>query len=552
MFRCVARDGPARLRMYSRMMSRWLNASSGPSSIAGLRGKQNGGPLRWATQVVHGLQDIRGPSASRLRRVEPGTEPVSRPVAAVSSGPAALVTAVRGPVLDVRISGPLPAIHDVIEIGEGGARVVAEVQAHLDDRHVRAIALQSTEGVARGTPARPAGGPLLVPVGDAVLGRLLNVMGETRDNGGDLPANTPRRPIHRAPPPLSSQRGDTRVFSTGIKVLDLLAPLARGGKSAMFGGAGVGKTVLVMELIRAMVSDYDGISVFAGVGERSREGHEMLNEMRDSGVLDRTVLVYGQMNEPPGARWRAPLTALTIAEYFRDERSRDVLLLMDNVFRFVQAGAEISGLLGRMPSRVGYQPTLETEVAELQERIASVGGTAVTAIEAVYVPADDFTDPAVAAISSHVDSTVVLSRQLAAEGIYPAIDPVATVSVLLDPLVVGDEHVRVAGRIRELIEHYMELRDVIALLGVEELGREERLLVGRARRLQRFLTQPFFVAAPFTGMEGRSVPVAQTVAGCAAILEGECDDWDEASLYMIGALDEGRVREAARKRAGAP
>ncbi|MBC57214.1 MAG: F0F1 ATP synthase subunit beta [Confluentimicrobium sp.] len=461
------------------------------------------------------------------------------------------VTAVHGPVLDIRVEGELPAIHDAVEIGTGQDAIYAEVQAHLDTRHARVIALQSTQGIARGAPARLTGGPLSVPVGPAVLGRLVDVMGRVGDGKGALPADAPRRPIHRAAPSLSDQRGQTKVFSTGIKVLDLLAPLAQGGKSAMFGGAGVGKTVLVTELIRAMVSGYDGISVFAGIGERSREGHEMLHEMHDSGVLDQTVLVYGQMNEPPGARWRVPLTAMSIAEHFRDEEGRNVLLLMDNVFRFVQAGAEVSGLLGRMPSRVGYQPTLETEVADLQERIASVGRASVTAIEAVYVPADDFTDPAVSAISAHVDSTVVLSRQLAAEGIYPAIDPIATTSVLLDPQVVGEEHARVAGRIRELIEHYQELRDVIALLGVEELGREERLLVGRARRLQRFLTQPFFVAAAYTGMEGRSVPVADTVAGCAAILAGECDDWDEASLYMIGTLDEARAREAQRKGAAA-
>lgn len=457
--------------------------------------------------------------------------------------PLAHVTAVRGPVLDIRVAGPLPAIHDVVEVGA----ILAEVEAHLDAATVRAIALQSTEGIPRGAKVRLTGAPLTVPVGPAVLGRLLNVTGQTGDNLAALPLDTPRRPIHRAAPPLSAQRGQSEVFSTGIKVLDLLAPLAQGGKSAMFGGAGVGKTVLVTELIRAMVSGYDGISVFAGIGERSREGHEMLNEMAGSGVLDRTVLVYGQMNEPPGARWRLPLTALTMAEHFRDEAGRNVLLLMDNVFRFVQAGAEVSGLLGRMPSRVGYQPTLETEVAALQERIASVGRASVTAIEAVYVPADDFTDPAVAAISAHVDSTVVLSRQLAAEGLYPAIDPIATTSVLLDPAVVGAEHVRVAGRLRELIEHYRELRDVIALLGVEELGREERLLVGRARRLQRFLTQPFHVAAAYTGMEGRSVPVADTVAGCAAILDGECDDWDEASLYMIGNLEEARQKQARGK-----
>ncbi|MCE5972052.1 F0F1 ATP synthase subunit beta [Sinirhodobacter sp. WL0062] len=459
----------------------------------------------------------------------------------------AVLTAVRGPVLDIRIGGPLPEIGEAVEIAGPSGSVMAEVQAHLAADRVRAIALQGTQGLARGATVRLTGAALTVPVGSAVLGRLLNVMGRTGDNGPALPADTPLRAIHQPAPTLSSQRAHTEVFSTGIKVLDLLAPLGQGGKSAMFGGAGVGKTVLVMELIRAMVSSYDGISVFAGVGERSREGHEMLNEMRDSGVLDQTVLVYGQMNEPPGARWRVPLTALTMAEHFRDADGRNVLLLMDNVFRFVQAGAEVSGLLGRMPSRVGYQPTLETEVAALQERIASVGKAAVTAIEAVYVPADDFTDPAVAAISAHVDSTVMLSRQLAAEGIYPAIDPIATTSVLLDPGVVGSEHVQTAADLRALIEHYHELRDVITLLGVEELGREERLLVGRARKLQRFLTQPFFVAAAYTGMEGRSVPVAETVKGCRAILTGECDEWDENSLYMIGTLDEARGKEQARR-----
>ncbi len=461
------------------------------------------------------------------------------------------MVAVRGPVLDLRVDGPLPQLHDALEIRDGARRIVLEVQAHLNEHAVRALALQDTHGLWRGIAAYPLGGPIAVPVGRAVLGRLLDVLGEPGDGGPPLPDDMARRPIHRAAPPLSRQSGQTEVFSTGIKVLDLLAPLAQGGKAAMFGGAGVGKTVLVMELIHAMVARYEGISVFAGVGERSREGHEMLNEMRTSGVLDQTVLVYGQMNEPPGARWRVPLTAMTIAEHFRDDEGRNVLLLMDNVFRFVQAGAEVSGLLGRMPSRVGYQPTLETEVAELQERIASVGRAAVTAIQAVYVPADDFTDPAVGAIAAHVDSQVMLSRELAAEGIYPAIDPIATTSVLLDPLVVGDEHARTAARVREVIEHYRELRDVIALLGVEELGAEERIIVGRARRLQRFLTQPFFVAAAFTGMEGRSVPVADTVAGCRAILDGECDDWQESSLYMIGDLAEARQREAAARSADA-
>src|SRR5208337_4583971 len=394
------------------------------------------------------------------------------------------------------------------------------------------------------------GGPITVPVGEAVLGRLLDVMGAVRDRGTALPEDTPRWPIHRAAPPLAAQTASRAVFETGIKVLDLLCPLARGGKAAMFGGAGVGKTVLVMELIHAMVQRYQGISVFAGIGERSREGHELLTDMRESGVLSRTVLMFGQMNEPPGARWRVGLSALTVAEYFRDERHQDVLLLMDNVFRFVQAGSEVSGLLGRLPSRVGYQPTLATEVAALQERIASVGSASVTAIEAVYVPADDFTDPAVTTIAAHVDSMVVLSRQMATEGMYPAVDPIASSSILLDPLVVGEEHVAVATETRRVIERYRELQDVIALLGVEELGAEDRRLVDRARRLQRFLTQPFAVTEAFTGTPGRSVAVNDTIAGCKAILAGECDTWQESSLYMVGTLDEAREKEKATSNAG--
>jgi F-type H+-transporting ATPase subunit beta len=391
----------------------------------------------------------------------------------------------------------------------------------------------------------PTGAPLSVPVGEAVLGRLLDVAGTVRDRLGPLPGDTPRRPIHASPPALADTTATGAVFETGIKVIDLLAPLAQGGKAAMFGGAGVGKTVLVMELIHAMVEKYQGISVFAGVGERSREGHELLTDMQDSGVLARTVLVYGQMNEPPGARWRVPLTALAIAEYFRDTRHQNVLLLMDNVFRFVQAGAELSSLLGRLPSRVGYQPTLASEVAALQERIASVAGAAVTAIQAVYVPADDFTDPAVTAISSHIDSIIMLSRTLAAEGFYPAIDPLASSSVLLDPLIVGEAHYAVAERAREALARYKELQDIIALLGVEELGTADRLTVRRARRLQRFLAQPFAVTQAFTGTPGCSVARADTIAGCRAILDGETDDWAEASLYMVGTLDDARRKERA-------
>ncbi|MGX5666543.1 F0F1 ATP synthase subunit beta [Rhizobium daejeonense] len=462
------------------------------------------------------------------------------------------VIAIRGAVVDIAFpgGGGLPAIEDALVIEDGADRtVVAEVQAHIDPLTVRAIALQATTGLRRGTPVRSAGGPITVPVGEAVLGRLLDVTGRIGDGGAELPADAPLRPIHRAPPELSRQTGASTIFETGIKVIDLLTPLAQGGKAAMFGGAGVGKTVLVMELIHAMVESYQGISVFAGVGERSREGHEMLLDMTGSGVLARTALVYGQMNEPPGARWRVPMTALTIAEYFRDEKHQNVLLLMDNVFRFVQAGAEVSGLLGRLPSRVGYQPTLASEVAALQERIASVGDASITAIEAVYVPADDFTDPAVTTIAAHVDSMVVLSRDMAAEGIYPAVDPIASSSILLDPMVVGDEHAQVAMEVRRTIEHYRELQDVISLLGVEELGSDDRRIVERARRLQRFLTQPFAVTEAFTGVPGRSVKIADTIAGCKAILSGACDSWQESSLYMVGTLDEAREKEEAAHKA---
>jgi F-type H+/Na+-transporting ATPase subunit beta len=457
------------------------------------------------------------------------------------------VIAVRGAVVDVAFDGvALPPVEDALIITPNdGSAITVEVQAHLDENTVRTIALQSTSGLSRGASVRSCGGPIEVPVGEAVLGRLLDVTGAIGDKGQPLASDTPRRPIHRHSPSLAAQSDSTELFATGIKVLDLLTPLAQGGKAAMFGGAGVGKTVLVMELIHAMVERYKGISVFAGVGERSREGHEMLLDMRDSGVLKRTVLVYGQMNEPPGARWRVPLTALTISEYFRDERRQNVLLLMDNLFRFVQAGAEVSGLLGRLPSAVGYQSTLASEVAGVQERIVSVGGVAVTAIQAVYVPADDFTDPAVTTIAAHVDSMVVLSRAMAAEGMYPAVDPIASSSILLDPLLVGEEHVKVATEVRRTIEHYRELQDVISLLGIEELGAEDRRIVERARRLQRFLTQPFAVTEAFTGMPGRSVSTADTVAGCKSILAGECDTWQEGSLYMVGTLDEAREKEKA-------
>jgi len=467
--------------------------------------------------------------------------------------PQGVVVSVHGAVVEARFeAGALPPINTVLSVAwDRPEQLILEVHSHEDDRIVRAVALRDTAGLARGTPVHASFAPLSVPVGPAVLGRLLDVTGTPRDRGPPMPQDTPVRGIHGAPPALRSATATDRIFETGIKVIDLLAPLAQGGKAAMFGGAGVGKTVLVMELIHAMVERYQGISVFAGVGERSREGHELLHDMRGSGVLARTVLVYGQMNEPPGARWRVPLSALTIAEHFRDEKHQNVLLLMDNIFRFVQAGAEISSMLGRLPSRVGYQPTLATEVAALQERIASVAGAAVTAIQAVYVPADDFTDPAVTAISSHMDSIVMLSRELAAQAFYPAIDPLLSTSVLLDPLVVGAAHYELAERARQTLARFKDLQDIIALLGVDELGAADRRTVARARRLQRFFSQPFMVTETFTSKAGRSVTLADTLEGCRAILDGETDDWAETSLYMIGTLEEARQKEMATK-VGAP
>jgi len=475
--------------------------------------------------------------------------PVSEKTAIESEPPHGLVLAVRGAVVDVRFTASeLPPVNSALKVEWDRENALdLEVHSHLDTKTVRAVAFQSTAGLARGVAVRATGRPVMVPVGEAVLGRLLDVVGHPQDNGPALAEGTPRRAIHAPPPLLRSQTGTTDLFETGIKVIDLLTPMAQGGKAAMFGGAGVGKTVLVMELIRAMVEKYQGISVFAGIGERSREGHELLTEMQASGVLERTVMVYGQMNEPPGARWRAAQTALTVSEYFRDQKHKNVLLLMDNVFRFVQAGAEVSSLLGRLPSRVGYQPTLATEVAGLQERIASVAGAAVTAIQAVYVPADDFTDPAVTTISSHMDCVIVLSRAQASEGFYPAIDPLASSSMLLDPLVVGAEHYRTAEDVRQALARFRELTDIISLLGVEELGAADRQIVKRARRLKRFLTQPFMVTEAFTATPGTSVALADTLSGCRAILDGETDDWAESSLYMVGTLEDACAKEAKAK-----
>ena len=460
-----------------------------------------------------------------------------------------IVTRVRGSVVNVEFArGRLPAINDAMTIElDGRLRLVAEIQEHLDLHTVRAVAMGNTSGLRRGAIAR-RGGPICVPVGEEVLGRLINVIGDPIDRLGPIESAT-RWPIHRSSPTIDRQEHKREVFRTGIKVIDLLAPLARGGKAGMFGGAGVGKTVLIMELIRSTVENYSGICVFAGVGERSREGHELLVELRESGVLSRTALVFGQMSEPPGARWRVGMTALTVAEYFRDVKGHDVLLLMDNVFRFVQAGSEVSGMLGRLPSRVGYQPTLATEIAELEERIASVAGASVTAIQAVYVPADDFSDPAVVETFRHLDSSIVLSRDMTAEGLYPAIDSLASTSVLLDPLVVGEEHYAVAEEVRRTIVRYKELQEIISLLGVEELSTEDRRVVARARRLERFLTQPFFVTEQFTGIAGKSVPVEQTIKGCRAILAGEGDGLAESSFYMVGTFEDAREKEVVARKA---
>ena len=452
------------------------------------------------------------------------------------------ITQIMGAVIDVKFEGDLPNILNALHCENAGKLLVMEVAQHLGENSVRTIAMDSTEGLQRGVEVIDTGEPIKVPVGPETLGRIINVIGDPIDERGPLNTRA-TAPIHASAPEFVDQSTETEILATGIKVVDLICPYSKGGKIGLFGGAGVGKTVLVMELIHAMAERYQGISVFAGVGERSREGHELLQDMRDSGVLDQTVLVYGQMSEPPGARWRVPLTALSIAEYFRDERRQNVLLLMDNVFRFVQAGAEVSGLLGRLPSRVGYQPTLADEVAALQERIVSVNGVAVTAIEAVYVPADDFTDPAVTALAAHMDSMVVLSRSMAAQGMYPAVDPIASSSIMLDPLVVGQAHVDTAIEVRRSIEHYRSLQDVISLLGVEELGVDDRLIVSRARRLQRFLTQPFAVTEAFTGMPGCSVRLDETLSGCRAILAGECDHWQESSLYMVGSLEQARAKE---------
>jgi F-type H+-transporting ATPase subunit beta len=455
------------------------------------------------------------------------------------------VVRVTGPILDLRFeAGQAPAILNAVEITKpDGKKLLAEVLLHTGDGTVRCVSMEPTEGLGRGLPARDTGSPITVPVGQAVLGRMFNVAGQPIDNAGAVDA--PRLPIHREAPNLEEQSGTREIFETGIKVIDLICPYSKGGKIGLFGGAGVGKTVVIMELIRNIASEHAGYSVFTGVGERSREGNDLWHDMNESGVIKNTALVFGQMNEPPGARMRVALSGLTMAENFRDEMGQDVLLFIDNIFRFVQAGSEVSALLGRIPSAVGYQPTLANELGALQERITSTRKGSITSVQAVYVPADDLTDPAPATTFTHLDATTVLSRRIVEKGIYPAVDPLASTSRVLDPLVVGEEHYNVTRRVQEVLQRYRELQDIIAILGMEELGPEDKLAVYRARKIERFFSQPFFVGEQFTGLPGRYVPLAETIKGFKAIVDGECDDIPEQAFFMAGNLDE--VREKAQK-----
>ena len=443
-----------------------------------------------------------------------------------------------GPVVDVRFEDHVPDILNAIEVPlKDGKKLVLEVAQHLGENTVRCIALDSTDGLIRGQEAIDTGAPISVPVGPATLGRLFNVVGETIDGKG--PVNSELYwPIHREPPSFEDQNTQTEMMETGIKVIDLLAPYPRGGKIGLFGGAGVGKTVLIMELIHNIAMVHGGFSVFTGVGERTREGNELYLEMQEGGVIDKTVLVYGQMNEPPGARLRVALTGLTMAEYFRDMEGKDVLLFIDNIFRFTQAGSEVSALLGRMPSAVGYQPTLATEMGFLQERITTTKKGSITSVQAIYVPADDLTDPAPATAFSHLDATTVLSRDIAALGIYPAVDPLDSTSRILDPAIVGEEHYRVARRVQEILQRYKELQDIIAILGMDELSDEDKLVVSRARKIQRFLSQPFHVAEQFTGFKGKYVKVEDTIRGFKEIIEGKHDDLPEEAFLYVGTIEE--------------
>ena len=448
------------------------------------------------------------------------------------------VVQVIGPVLDIRFQdGQLPELLSAIEIQSGDRKIVAEVAQHIGDNVARCISMNATDGMVRGMDAVDTGGPITVPVGDKCLGRIFNLLGQPIDEK-PAPEGVERWPIHRQPPSFEEQETSTEILETGIKVVDLIAPYAKGGKIGLFGGAGVGKTVLIMELINNVAKQHGGLSVFAGVGERTREGNDLYNEMQESGVINKTALVYGQMNEPPGARMRVALSGLTMAEYFRDRENQDVLLFIDNIFRFTQAGSEVSALLGRMPSAVGYQPTLATEMGALQERITSTKKGSITSVQAVYVPADDLTDPAPATTFAHLDATTVLSRAISSLGIYPAVDPLESTSRILSPEIVGAEHYEVARQVQSILQRYKELQDIIAIMGMDELSDEDKLIVARARKVQRFLSQPFSVAEQFTGMEGKYVPLKETIRGFKEIIEGKHDDLPESAFLFVGTIEE--------------
>lgn len=459
------------------------------------------------------------------------------------------VVQVMGAVLDVRFAeGELPALLHAIEVDMPEGKLIAEVAQQIGDDTVRCIAMSSTDGLVRGAAARDLNGPITVPVGDACLGRVFNLLGETVDDGPAVDT-AERRSIHRAAPSFEEQTPATEILETGIKVVDLICPYAKGGKIGLFGGAGVGKTVLIMELIHNVATAHGGISVFTGVGERTREGNDLYGEMKESGVLDKTALVYGQMNEPPGARMRVGLSGLTMAEYFRDERNQDVLLFIDNIFRFTQAGSEVSALLGRMPSAVGYQPTLATDMGALQERITSTKKGSITSVQAVYVPADDLTDPAPATTFTHLDATTVLSRDIASKGIYPAVDPLDSTSRILTPEVVGQEHYEIAKGVQQVLQRYKELQDIIAIMGMDELSEEDKVTVFRARKIQNFLSQSFSVAEQFTGLQGKYVSLKETLRGFRMILNGECDELPESAFLLVGGINEAFEKAKALKNA---
>jgi len=455
------------------------------------------------------------------------------------------VSQVIGTVVDIEFPpDELPALFNAIEINISGGKLVLEVQGHIGNNWVRCLALSPTDGLERGVEAIDTGAALAVPVGKATLGRLFNVLGEPIDNLGPVEA-TERWPIHRPPPSLEEQETTTEMLETGLKVIDLITPFIKGGKVGAYGGAGVGKTVIIMELIRNIATEHGGTSVFAGIGERSREGNDLWNEMKASGVIDKTVMVFGQMNEPPGVRLRVGLTGLTMAEYFRDAEGQDVLLFIDNIYRYTLAGMEVSALLGRMPSAVGYQPTLATEIGDLEERITSTKRGSITSFQAIYVPADDYTDPGVATTFGHLDAVIALERSIAEQGLYPAVDPLTSTSRILDPNIIGKEHYQVAREVQRVLQRYKDLQDIIAILGIEELSEEDKLTVARARKIQRFLSQPMFVTEAFTGRKGKYVPIEETVRGFKELLEGKHDALPEQAFYMVGTIDEA-VKESKR------